>query len=202
LSALCTSQDVGITVLATSRSIDKKQETENMRTVFQNSKIVKLDRLQKEDTERLILFSTNSKSVGSNLLLFIQNRSEGNPLFAKQLLLTLQSTNKIIVEKSNDLCQFLTKEMDESLMKLSSTIQSVFMSRVDQLNVKLQLIVKISSVIGFNVNLKLLHNLLFENNSGNSTKSMKDLITNIQQLCELEILDPSFVQQAKIVNYC
>lgn len=48
-----------------------------MKSVFEKSTILKLERLKREDTAQLIMSVTNSKIVGTNLLTFIQSRSDG-----------------------------------------------------------------------------------------------------------------------------
>lgn len=122
-------------------------------------------------------------------------------LFAKQLILLLKSTNRINVDKEKDMCQFTeTDQTSDSFLNISTdTIQSVFMSRVDSLNLKQQLIVKLSSVIGFDVNISLLQHLL--NLNDQPQQNFEKLFDEMENLCELEILDSSFAGKMKTTTF-
>jgi len=183
-----------VVILAASRPIQDLKDF--MRVLMEKSEIIQLKQLSDEDVRHLILLATKSKLIAPDLLVFIQRHSNGNPLFAKQLILSLSSNSSILVDTQGQ-CKFspTKSEEEKQSVSISFTIESVVMSRLDQLDVVQQKILKMASVIGFYVNAKLLFHLLDDISSENEQFFPSQLF----QLIDLELLDaPSYSKNQEL----
>jgi class 3 adenylate cyclase len=115
---------------------------------------LRLRPLEEAQTAAFIQQRLKMARVGVALKEFIQKRAEGNPFFAKEILLSLREAGAL-VETSNgyDLKPGIIQEN----IDLPDTIQGLIANRIDRLNPLEQVTLKIASVLGRVFDAEMLH---------------------------------------------
>jgi len=117
---------------------------------------------------------------------FLQERAEGNPFYALELIGTLRDQKLIWIEKGA--CT-LRADAETLRQSVPDTLEGVVLSRIDQLPVEEQLTVKVASVIGRSFLLRALQAVLPGSVPSEELRTQLDHTGN-RRLTELEGEDP------------
>lgn len=160
-----------------------------VQVVMQRASVFKLDQLSKTETETLIRVALNVSRVLPVVVDLIFDRSAGNPLFTKQLLLSFLSHGQIIIVGASTsdsyarLSEELLQSLDHASLSLPSTISAVVLNRFDQLDSRTQVLLKACSILGASIRLDLLSALV------GRAKAEEEFVDDLQQLVSREFLD-------------
>ncbi len=92
--------------------------------------------------------------VSKKVLDLIWDKSEGNPFFIEQIILYLKETNLLQINKKKIL------DLKEGEFEIPDQISNIIISRIDRLEAKLKEMVKTASVLGMEVPVKILSEML------------------------------------------
>ena len=105
--------------------------------------------------------------LSNSFLSFLKEKTNGNPFFIEQILLDLNDKNLILKNKTVDAkdnsIQYKLTINSNKLKNIPSTIQSIIISRIDNLSNNVKEIVQTASVIGRKFLIKVLDETLKEN---------------------------------------
>jgi class 3 adenylate cyclase len=111
--------------------------------------------LDLESITKLVSKKLGVSHIPSDILQLIKQRTEGHPLYVEELSQSLLDQGYIRVDHEESAC-FLSKIAVESgLSSLPNTIHQAFSSRIDHLNPKIQMTLKVCSVIGTMIDAEL-----------------------------------------------
>ena len=102
--------------------------------------------LDGEAVAGVIADALGCREVAPALLDVIQERAAGNPLFARQLALSLRDQGALSLR--DGVCRLAAQSADTASLQLPESIQRTVVARVDRLPAELQLTLKAASVIG------------------------------------------------------
>ncbi|MFO0674392.1 MAG: AAA family ATPase [Polyangiaceae bacterium] len=106
---------------------------------------LELGPLSPADAERLALDRLGANAIASELSRFLFERAEGHPFFTEQLLSALRESGLAAVR---DGVFSLAKGADLAALTFPATLEGVITARVDRLQPRSQLALKVASVIG------------------------------------------------------
>lgn len=136
-----------------------------------------LKALSFEDTGTLVCQRLGVRRVQRSLLLFIHERSGGQPLFCEEMLEELRERGALRISEGE-------ARLDASVPVpvLPSSLEGLLTSRLDRLSPNQQLVLKVASVIGRSFPFPLLHDIF-------PVESVKaELLSQLNALEHLEIL--------------
>jgi class 3 adenylate cyclase/tetratricopeptide (TPR) repeat protein len=87
-----------------------------------------------------------ARSLPDALKSFIAAKSEGNPFFAEELAFSLRDAH--VIEIVDGSCRFVDDFADLDALSMPSTLNGVIQSRIDRLDPRVQLTLKVASVVG------------------------------------------------------
>jgi class 3 adenylate cyclase/tetratricopeptide (TPR) repeat protein len=110
---------------------------------------ISLDRLADEEMEQMTMTLLGGDNVSGNLLRFIADKSEGNPLFIEEVARALIERDFVIREPSRLMLA------GDAEVELPATIQGIIQARVDALKEPVKQTVQIAAVIGRDFDVEL-----------------------------------------------
>ena len=117
---------------------------------------VSLDPLTPAAQEELLRDRLGLTEVPAELVTLVTQKSQGNPLFAEQLLYRLQEMGLLKMEQGA--CR-LASPRDLASVSIPDDVQGLITSRIDRLGLSAQTATKLASVIGHVFEVPLLHHL-------------------------------------------
>ncbi|MCK5116302.1 MAG: tetratricopeptide repeat protein [Candidatus Aegiribacteria sp.] len=148
--------DYPILLICTARFNDDGSEFEL--DLDREAKINKIDLgfLSRDNISEYARFVLNTDNpLSAELLDFTYEKTNGNPFFAEQLLLSMNESNLIRVNKNSELYSD-----EKEIMDIPSNIQAVVISRLDRLSDDIKEVVQTASVLGREFLIKILTNIL------------------------------------------
>lgn len=124
----------------------------------------------------------------------IRKRSAGNPFFAEEMINLLRDNKLIQVDTTQQPPQCRVKgDLDEAIQELPDTMQGVVLSRIDRLDLQVQLTLKVAAVIGRVFGYRTLNETL-TNYSPISETRLKGYLDELRQLdlTPQETVEPDF----------
>ncbi len=133
------------------------EATAHRREVLEGVTHVVVDRLSSEETLQLICRSLEVDSLPNEVSELIMRRAEGHPFFSEELAFSLRDSGVIVVEDGSG----RLAAPDDTLERLAvpDTVQGVITSRVDHLDARQQLLLKVASVLGPSFDLDLVRDV-------------------------------------------
>jgi len=122
------------------------------------------------------------RSAAPELVSWLHQRTQGNPLFASQLLRALIGADGLDTDPKTGLVT-----LGKTMPDLPPTVREIMLSRVDQLSEETRIIVKLASVIGDTVPLDLLTHLSRQVPAAGTTR----LLEHLQDLAERSLFTPA-----------
>ncbi len=107
------------------------------------------------DTRLLVCERLGVSAVPAEVVDWIFQRAEGNPLFSEELTFVLRDTEKLKVQ--TDTAQLTCPAADLATMDVPNALQGVVRSRLDRLDPSELLAIKTASVIGRNFEFRVLY---------------------------------------------
>ena len=134
------------------------EATAHRREVLEGATRVVVDRLSSKETLQLICRSLEVDSLPNEVSELIVRRAEGHPFFSEELAFSLRDSGVIVVEDGTG----RLVAPDDALERLTvpDTVQGVITSRVDHLEARQQLLLKVASVLGPAFDLDLVRDVL------------------------------------------
>ncbi len=136
--------------------------------------LIDLNRLDRDDARRLILYRLDADAVPDGLEEFVLRRSEGNPFFIQEIIKTLLDKKIVAVRKRR--AELLTDNIEAGV---PGTIQGIIMSRIDRLHDTIKEVLFGASVIGREFSRPLLEQVIGTNG---------DLVPSLYELRSLELI--------------
>ncbi|HEY3252681.1 MAG TPA: adenylate/guanylate cyclase domain-containing protein, partial [Polyangiaceae bacterium] len=102
--------------------------------------------LSEEEVVELLRRRLGVHALPVALKRFIAAKSEGNPFFAEELAFSLRDTR--VIEIIDGSCRFVEDVADLDALSVPSTVNGVIQSRIDRLDPRVQLTLKVASVVG------------------------------------------------------
>ncbi len=135
--------------------IEMKKVSETVQSMEKDKLFTSVDikGLDKNDVCRMVKSITGREDVPSNLIDFIYEKTNGNPLFVEEILRAITKDEIAYVKKDKWVVKDLT------LMRMPNTIKDVFNKTVDKLDKNSREILGLSSVIGYRFQKNILENI-------------------------------------------
>ncbi|WP_271607147.1 AAA family ATPase [Bradyrhizobium sp. CCBAU 11434] len=106
---------------------------------------INLAAMSKQTIEQLVCRRLRANKLPEALVDFVYRRGEGNPFHCEELALALRDTGAINVNRG--VCEVLADLRDPARRTLPANLEGVIISRIDELGVEAQLLLKVASVI-------------------------------------------------------
>jgi class 3 adenylate cyclase/tetratricopeptide (TPR) repeat protein len=116
---------------------------------------VELESLPADAADRLVRALLGNSAANAELRALIVDRTEGTPLFIEETIRTLVETGVLRMRAGG---YELTREVRE--IQIPETVQSVIAARIDSLSSKRKTLLQIASVIGAEIPIPLLHEVV------------------------------------------
>jgi hypothetical protein len=115
--------------------------------------------LTRSETHQLVCSLLDVLSVDPHLIEHVQEKADGNPFYAGQIVAYLRQNDYIAVK--NDHC--LVKDLNKlNQMGAVSSMQGIMLARLEQITVQQQFVAKVASIAGLHFNRDLLQKLLIQ----------------------------------------
>ncbi len=124
---------------------DDADDTEQHTTTPDQAFVLQLDELPLQDCEALIQTRLGDHPLSSDLRRKIVARAGGNPLFLKELLLSVTTDEQQLVLGDPDA---LDQAMSHTLDDLPDSLRELLLARIDRLDESSRALLRIASVIG------------------------------------------------------
>ncbi|MFN9631463.1 MAG: adenylate/guanylate cyclase domain-containing protein [Cyanobacteriota bacterium] len=160
---LSSKRDLPILLLCTTRPEGLK---ESWRPKL--SSIVQIDNLDAASARQLITSLVPADSLSENLLVKIQNKTQGNPFFIEEIIRSIFSDDSTTLKG---------KEQAIDAMKMPYSIQMALAERIDRLPKKLKQYLQILSVVGMKCKASLFSKLI-----SMRSKAAMEILTELQEL--------------------
>ena len=118
---------------------------------------IDLGPLHPDETRALACRRLGAKRLDESVARFIVERSGGNPFFSEELCNALRDGGHILVE--DGCCRFAPESGDASRLNVPTTVQGVVSARIDRLNGRERLAMKVASVNGREFSLRMLRSV-------------------------------------------
>ncbi|MDD3627419.1 MAG: tetratricopeptide repeat protein, partial [bacterium] len=125
-----------------------------------------LEHLAESESINMIKTLLNSE-VSSNLSKLIYEKSQGNPFFIEQIILYLRETGSLKKDKYSHL------DLKTDKFDLPDKVSNIIIARIDRLESKLKQIIKTASVLGTEIPVRVLSEMLQDNK--NIKSDIKDI---------------------------
>lgn len=112
---------------------------------------VVLDKLSPDETLRLVCQSLAVDRLPDEVGNLILERAEGHPFFSEELAFSLRDSGVIVVEGGSS--RLAAPDRSLSGLVVPDTVQGVILSRIDRLEARQQLLLKVASIFGRNFQL-------------------------------------------------
>ncbi|MBR0906607.1 AAA family ATPase [Bradyrhizobium liaoningense] len=107
---------------------------------------INLSAMTKQTIEQLLCIRLRANKLPEDLVKFVYQQGEGNPFHCEELALALRDTGAVIVTRGA--CEVLADLHDPAKRSLPANLEGVIVSRIDELRVETQLLLKVASAIG------------------------------------------------------
>jgi len=107
---------------------------------------ISLSGLNEDEVVELLQHRLGAQALPAELKSFIARKSEGNPFFAEELAFSLRDAR--VIEIVDGACRFVEGLADLEALSVPSTLNGVIQSRIDRLDPRVQLTLKVASVVG------------------------------------------------------
>lgn len=114
---------------------------------------LRLSPLSQSVVKELVCQLLNVQSVEGSVLQVIQEKTQGNPFFTEQLVLSLRDSNLFHIRGGH--CRW-TEKVNLDTIEIPTNAQGVVLSRISRLPPTHQMVLKVASVIGRTVPMRLL----------------------------------------------
>lgn len=111
------------------------------------AQVLTLTPLGRDETRRLVCHRLGLPSLPDEIADLIWRRTSGNPLFVEELCHVLRDGGMVERDEDGD-TQLRASHRQLNQIALSTTVQGLVVSRIDQLPAREQLLLKVASVIG------------------------------------------------------
>jgi len=111
-----------------------------------NTEVVRLEQLGADESAQLVANRLGVRSVSPSILSFIFARAAGHPFFTEELAYALRDTGVLHVRGEE--CRLLPQAGDLAGLDLPRTVEATLTSRMDLLETRQQLLLKVASVFG------------------------------------------------------
>lgn len=105
-----------------------------------------LKHLSTKDAEKLVSKKLGIPKVPSKIMEIITSKAEGHSLYIEKLIHSMLDQNLIKIDE-NGSCSLSKKLIDEGVKNFPDNLQQVVSTRIDNLSPKLQMTIKVCSVI-------------------------------------------------------
>lgn len=140
------------------------------------SEYLKLEPLTQNFIEKIIGQSLGIQEVPSPITSLILERVGGSPFFAEELTYAMSDTG--LIEVKNGTCRIAAKDGKLKMTELPNTVEGLITSRLDRLSPKINITLKIASIMGRKFNAPTLARLLpFQKDISELEKSLENLIS-------------------------
>ncbi|MBB5399099.1 AAA family ATPase [Paraburkholderia youngii] len=147
----------GLLLLSATRPLDSSSALEAHRVVRESCRRVLLSALTPNALGVLIANRLGAKEVTHELLDFVVARSEGNPLYAEEVVSALHASGYL--EVTDGIGELVAGAASEAKVRLPEGLRGIIVSRGDTLGGAEQLLLKIAAVVGPEFSLKMLRDL-------------------------------------------
>lgn len=171
----------GLLLLIATRPLDSACAVEAQRMVRELPR-VPLPGLTPTALGVLIANRLGVKAATDELVTFVVNRTEGNPLYAEEVISALLVSGYLDVE--DDLGAFVADAASEANMMLPDGLRAIIVSRLDTFGPAQQLLLKIAAVVGQEFSLRMLRDLF------PGRQSMDELVALAQELEREDVVHP------------
>jgi class 3 adenylate cyclase/tetratricopeptide (TPR) repeat protein len=118
------------------------------------ARTLRLEALTREETTALLRERLGGVPSGG-LVEAIHERAGGNPFFTRELALAMAERGLIVEEEG--LLSLAPRSVEADVLALPDTVQAVVLARIDRLEPRQQLMLKVASVIGRSFSYDVLH---------------------------------------------
>ncbi|MEI6001718.1 DUF2791 family P-loop domain-containing protein [Paraburkholderia bengalensis] len=146
----------GLLLLAATRPLDNSSAVE-AHGVLGESRAIHLPGLTHRELGVLIAERLGAAQASQELVDFVVGRTEGNPLYAEEVVSALQVAGYLDV--TDGIAAFTSEAACEASSMLPEGLRGVIVSRLDALGATEQLMLKIGAVVGQEFSLKMLGDL-------------------------------------------
>ncbi len=144
------------------------------------SKIV-LDTLSAEDARAQICDCLGVSRLADSVADFIQERAHGHPFFTEELAFALRD-QKVLEMSAGDECRLRGDARDLAELRLPANVEGVITSRIDRLNLRHRIALKVASVLGRTFTLSALRDV------HPVRASIADLVSDLAELERLGLI--------------
>ena len=141
-----------------------------------------LSGLDWESTGKLAARLIRAREAAPDLVSWLHQRAQGNPLFTSQLLYALAGADGLTTDAETG-----RVTLSKTLPSLPLSVREIMLSRVDQLPEEMRIVVKVASVIGDTVPWELLSHLAHRAGA----ISEERLVDNLAMLAEQSLFSPA-----------
>ncbi|MDD3626498.1 MAG: adenylate/guanylate cyclase domain-containing protein, partial [bacterium] len=145
-------ENLPFAILITTRFLDGAKKL-NIPVKNIPEKHLTIDTLSRKQSTDLISSILKRKSIHSELVKLIEQKTAGNPFYIEQILLYLKENSILSIEEK--WVKLTNKEFS-----VPSKINAVIISRIDRLNAELKKLVKTASVLGNEFSVEILSKML------------------------------------------
>lgn len=156
LLELAIARPPGLLLLAATRPLDDSSAVE-AHGVVRESRRIHLPGLTRVALGVLVAERLGAAEAAHELVDFVVRRTEGNPLYAEEVVSALQVSGYL--EVTDGVAAFTAEAASESNVMLPEGLRGVIVSRLDALGAAEQLMLKIAAVVGQEFSLKMLRDL-------------------------------------------
>jgi len=119
--------------------------------------VVRLGLLGPEESARLVADRLGVRTVAAPILSFVLARAGGHPFFVEELAAALRETG--VLHVSGGECRLSPEAGDLGALDLPQTVEGTLTSRMDLLEARQQLVLKVASVVGLSFSAGVLRDL-------------------------------------------
>ncbi len=165
-------EDYPIMIIATSRfNDDGSKPIINVDEEVLSQEII-IDKLNDDSVKNFIELQLGNK-INIDVVNFINKRAENNPFYIEQFCLYLKENNLFNL-KNNEIA-LINKEID-----IPSDINTIIISRIDRLSTELKDIIQVASVLGREVEIELLINIIELYYKKPYNRDLEDILKEIE----------------------
>lgn len=121
-----------------------------------------------DEASKEFIFDKLQHSFTDDFFSVIRQKSEGNPFFMEQIIMFLRENRAIQMNKTGQL------EIEHDKFEVPAKISDIIISRIDNLEAKLKTLVKTASVLGLEIHVRVLSEML-------KKKRIKKQMDSVQQ---------------------
>ncbi|WP_277184236.1 AAA family ATPase [Caballeronia sp. BR00000012568055] len=164
LLELAIAPPTGLLLLSATRPLEASAAPEAHRVVRESRRCLSLPGLTHAALAVLIAHRLGAREATDELTHFVVERTEGNPLYAEEVVSALRASGYL--EVIDGVAAFVADAASEARVTLPEGLRGIIVSRVDALGGAEQLLLKIAAVIGSEFSLRMLRDLFPDDQGG------------------------------------